>query len=71
MNESIPYKRVIAQFPEDINCIALEINLRVKKWLVVGIYKPPNKGEGYYLNNLPNALDGLLKLNENFYCYSW
>ena len=55
MNESIPYKRVIAQFPEDINCIALEINLRIKKWLVVGIYKPPNKGEGYYLNNLPDG----------------
>ena len=39
--------------------------LRVKKWLNLGLYKAPNKHEGYFLYNLPNALDNLLKLTEN------
>lgn len=45
INESILCKKVNLQLPEDVECVALELNLRVMKWLKDGLYKSPNRNE--------------------------
>ena len=52
INESIPCKKVNLQLPEDFEWIALETNSRVRKWLIVGLYKPSNQHKSYFLQNL-------------------
>ena len=55
---SIP-ARVLTSFstPEDTQIIVFEINLRKKKWLFVGIYKPPSLNGQYFLDNLSDLPD--------------
>ena len=40
------------QLPEDTECIAIKINLRVRICLTVGLWKLPNQNENYFLQNL-------------------
>ena len=55
---SIP-ARVLTSFstPADTQIIVFEINLRKKKWLFVGIYKPPLLNGQYFLDNLSDLPD--------------
>ena len=55
---SIP-ARVLTSFstPADTQIIVFEINLRKKKWLFVGIYKPPSLNGQYFLDNLSDLPD--------------
>ena len=43
-------------FPNDIEGLFIELNLRKCKWLLLGTYHPPSQPE-YYFNNLDKSLD--------------
>ena len=45
--------------------ISLELNLRKRKWLVVGIYKPPSYSEDTFIKSLFSCLTNIKKEFEN------
>ena len=45
--------------------IYLEINIRKRKWLIIGTYKPPSQNNSLFLENLPNNLSTYLKGYDN------
>ena len=58
MREDIPSKELKKHsFPDDIEGIFIEINLRKTKWLIFGTYHPPNQSDKYYFDSLTKALD--------------
>ena len=58
VNENIP-NRVLSEhiLPEDVEIICVEINLKKQKWIVMGIYRPPNMNERYFLDHLSRVID--------------
>ena len=44
-------------FPDDIEGIFIEINLRKIKWLLFGTYHPPSQADNYYFDSITRALD--------------
>ena len=49
MNENIPCRELTAeQIDSNFEIIFLEIILRTRKWLIIGLYKPPNQKEEYF-----------------------
>lgn len=40
--------------PSDIECIALELNVRTTKWLVLSVYRNPKTGLTYFLDQIQN-----------------
>ena len=58
VREDIPSKKLTKhEFPNDIEGIFIEINLRKSKWLVFGTYHPPSQSDQYYFENIGKALD--------------
>ena len=58
VNENIPTRALLNQnIPNDIETICIEINLRKQKWLLIGIYHPPNQSDKYFLQELGKLLD--------------
>ena len=58
MREDIPSKKLLKHnFPDDIEGLFLEINLRKAKWLIFGSYHPPNQSDQYYFDCVGRALD--------------
>ena len=58
MREDIPSKELKKHFfPDDIEGIFIEINLRKTKWLMFGSYHPPSQSDSYYFNCIGNSLD--------------
>ena len=58
VREDIPSKELKRHtFPNDIEGIFIEINIRKQKWLVLGTYHPPSQPDMYYFHQLGNALD--------------
>ena len=50
VNSNIPSKvPQIPNFPNDIQVIAVEINLKKQKWLVVAIYTPSPQCKNYFV----------------------
>ena len=45
------------QIDTNFEIISLAITLRTRKWLVIGLYKPPNQKEEYLLKNTGVALN--------------
>ena len=45
--------------------IYLEINTRLRKWLIVGLYKPPNQSNSLFLENMSKNLSRYLGSYEN------
>ena len=37
--------------------LCVEINLKKQKWVLLGIYRPPNMNENYFLDNLSRVID--------------
>ena len=52
-------------FQKDIQCIAMELNVTNKKYVIFSIYRPPKQNINYFLNSLPEGLDFYLKHYEN------
>ena len=58
VREDIPSKELNRHtFPNDIEGIFIEVNLRKQKWLMLGTYHPPSQSDTYYFDKLGNALD--------------
>ena len=43
--------------PGDIEILCVEINLNKKKWVIIGIYRPPDMNELYFIDNLSRVID--------------
>ena len=66
MNENIPCRELTTeQIDTNFEIIFLEITLRTRKWLVIGLYKPPNQKEEYFLKNLGVVLNNYLSKYEH------
>ncbi len=67
LRNDIPCKQIKLQYtlPSDIECLFIEINLRNKKYLLVGGYNPHKDSSPYFLNHVGKALDTLLCVYEN------
>ena len=48
------------QFDTNFEIIFLKITIRTRKWLVFGLYKPPNQKEEYFLKNLSVVLNNYI-----------
>ena len=58
VREDIPSKKLSKHtFPDDIEGIFVEINLRKTKNLLFGSYHPPSKSDNYYLDSIGKAID--------------
>ena len=67
VREGVPAKlKTDFKLPSNIECGIIEINLNKKKWLLLGIYRPPSQQEEYFLNEIGKALDDYSTTNENF-----
>ena len=57
INENIPCKTVNAEgLPNDCEITLIELSIKSRKWLCIGLYKPPSQNEKYFLGNLSLAL---------------
>ena len=52
-------------FQKDIQCIAMELNVANKKYVIFSIYRPPKQNINYFLNSLSEGLDFYSKHYEN------
>ena len=43
--------------PDDVEIMCVEINLKKQKWILMGIYRPPNMNERYFLDHLSRVID--------------
>ena len=58
VREDIPSKLLNKHnFPNEIEGLFIEINLRKTKWLLFGTYHPPNQNDQYYFEHVGRALD--------------
>ena len=58
VNENIPSQILNAHvIPGDIEILFVEINLDKQKWVIIGIYRPPNMNELYFIDNLSCFID--------------
>ena len=62
--ESIPVKQLNLR-KEDSETLFLEINLRLKKWLIVGAYKSPDQRKSVFLESLSKSFSIYLDAYEN------
>ena len=66
VNENIPCRKLATeQTDTNFEIIFLEIILRTRKWLVIGICKPPNQKEEYFLKNLGVVVNNYLSKYEH------
>ena len=58
VREDIPGRQLNKHtFPDDIEGVFFEINLRKTKWLLFGTYHPPSQSDDYYFDSVSKALD--------------
>ena len=68
INEEIPSKQIHTKLLKGLESICMEMNLRKRKWLVIGIYKPPHsysmfiEGLSNQLNYIHTSYDNILLL---------
>ena len=58
VNENIP-SRILNEhiLPNDTEIMCVEVNLRKQKWVIIGIYRPPNMNVNYFLSHLSKVID--------------
>ena len=53
INGNIPCKAVnLEEVPDDCEIILVESSIKSRKWLCIGLYKPPLQNDKYFLDNL-------------------
>ena len=53
VNENFPAKELSNHSPaNDIETISVEVNFKKQKWIIIGIYNPPNQNGIYFLDEL-------------------
>ena len=66
VNENIPCRELSPeQNDSNFEVISLEITLRNRKWLLIGLYKPPGQKEKGSLENLNSILNKYISKYEN------
>ena len=64
--DHIPCKKIILEFNPVIEAIAIEINLKKRKWLLIGSYNPHKDMIVNHLNSIGKELNNLCLKYENF-----
>ena len=59
INEDLPSKEIHTKLLEGLESICIEMNLRKRKWLVIGISKPPQSCSKMFIEKLSNRLNDL------------
>ena len=44
-------------FPSEIQCIPIELNISTKKYALLSVYRPPNQNINFFLDKPSEALD--------------
>ena len=58
VNENIPSKKLNEHIlPDDVEILCTEINLKKQKWVIIGIYHPPNMKDDYFIDHLSKTID--------------
>ena len=66
VNENIPWRELYPeQNDSNFEIIFLEITLCNRKWLLIGLYKPPGQKEKGFLENLYSILNKSISEYEN------
>ena len=60
------YRKINVVFPPKIEAIVIEINLKKKKWLIIGSYNLHKNMMGDHLHSLGNYLNESCKIYGNF-----
>ena len=66
VREDIPCKKLDINLPNDIELLAIEINLRKVKWLLVGCYHPPKQNSELFFEQLSLTLDRFIPSYDKF-----
>ena len=61
----ITSKQLNFHLDKETEAIYLEINIRSRKWLIVGLYKPPSQNNSLFLENMSKNLSRYLDSYEN------
>ena len=57
-NENIPSRKLTEHIlPDDIEILCIELNLKKEKWVIMGIYRPPDMSPNYFFNHLSRIID--------------
>ena len=60
VNENIPCEMVSAEgVPEYREIILIQFSIKTRKWLCIGLYKPPSQNDKYFLDTLSLILNKL------------
>ena len=65
VKESIASKQLNLHLDKETETIYLEINIRLRKWLIVGLYKFPSQNNSLFLENISKNLSRYLDSYEN------
>ena len=66
VHEDIPGKMITTfTFAKDLEILVIEFTISKKKWLLYGIYKPPNVSNTYFLEEIQNSLNFFYSHYEN------
>ena len=65
VKENIALKRLDLHLDKETKAIYLEINIRLRKWLIVGLYKPPSRNNSLFLEKMSKSLSLYLDSYEN------
>ena len=52
--------------PDDCDITLIEFSIKTRKWLCIGLYKPPSQNDKYFLDNLSLILNKLTCQFDNF-----
>ena len=66
VREHLPVRELKIEFPTNIEVIIIEINLKKRKWVLIGSYNPHKNMNQNHLNSLGNYLNELCKKYDNF-----
>ena len=57
INENISCKPVnVEGFPDDCEVSLIQLSIKCRKWLCIGLYNPPSQNEKYFLDNFSRAV---------------
>ena len=67
INENIPSKIVnVEGIVKECEIVLIEFSIKTRKWLFIGLYKPPSQNENNVLENLSLIINRLTCQYENF-----
>ena len=65
LKENITSKQLNLHLEKETEAIYLEINILLRKWLIVGLYNPPSQNNSLFLENMSKNLSKYLDSYEN------